>query len=503
MSRSADVPQYDARVLLNSQPVIVSVIDPATHRIQFQNVTGLEKFGELAGASCYEKLAGCATPCSFCRMPEALASQAVVSSEVALPGDKHLLVHWSKAPTTDGRVHVVETIVDVTEHKRTAQALHQSQKLEAVGRLAGGIAHDFNNLMMVVMGHAHRLLHQFAGHPAKTELDMISQAGARAAALTKKLLTFSRRQVFEPKELSVTQTIREMEDILQRLIGEQIQIVTVLHPHTGHAMVDPVQLEQVIMNLVLNARDAMPDGGLLNIETDNVELDETFVKAHPGSSIGPHVKIMVQDAGCGMDQETLVRIFEPFFTTKAPDKGTGLGLATVYGIIKQSRGYIDVVSAPGRGSRFTVYFPRVGQPATASETSFAKPPVAAGSQETILIVEDEQSIRRLMQTVLRDQGYQVLIAADGIEALQVLQTLKGTCPLVITDVIMPRMKSSVFVDSVKAMNPATHVLYMSGYAGDTLQANGVRDDMPFLQKPFLPSTLVEKVQDLLGAHPRS
>lgn len=502
MSRSTNVPQYDAQVLLNSQPVIVSVIDPATHHIQFQNATGLKKFGDLAGSSCYEKIAGCPAPCTFCRMPEALASDTVVSSEVALPGDKFLLVHWSKAPTTDGRTHVVETIVDVTEHKRTAQALHQAQKMEAVGRLAGGIAHDFNNLMMVVMGHAHRLLQQFAGHPAKPELEMISQAGSRAAALTKKLLTFSRRQVFEPKEISVTQTIRDMEEILQRLIGEQIQIVTVLHPHTGHAMVDPVQLEQVIMNLVLNARDAMPDGGLLNIETDNVDLDDTFVKAHPGSAAGPHVKIMVQDAGCGMDQETLAHIFEPFFTTKPPGKGTGLGLATVYGIVKQSRGYIDVVSEPGRGSRFTVYFPRVGQPVAAPEVPPAKPRVSAGSQETILIVEDEESIRRLMQTILQDQGYQVLAASDGIEALQLLQTLKGKCPLVITDVIMPRMKSTAFADSVKAMHPATQVLYMSGYAGETLQANGVSDDMPFLQKPFLPTTLVEKVRELLETHAR-
>jgi two-component system, cell cycle sensor histidine kinase and response regulator CckA len=367
-SRSTDLPQYDARALLNSQPVIVSVIDPATHRIQFQNETGIKKFGNLSGLSCYEKIAGCAAPCEFCRMPEALLSDEVISNEIPLPGDKFLLIHWSKASTLDGTQHVIETIADVTEQKRTAQALHQAQKMEAVGRLAGGIAHDFNNLMMVVMGHAQRLLQQLAGHPARAELDMISQAGMRAAALTKKLLTFSRRQVFEPKELSVTQTIRDMEDILQRLIGEQVQVVTVLHARTGHVMADPVQLEQVIMNLVLNARDAMPDGGLLNIETDNVELDESFTKTHPGSAAGPYVKIMVQDGGCGMDAETLAHIFEPFFTTKGPGKGTGLGLATVYGIVKQSRGYIDVVSQPGRGSRFTVYLPRVGQPIASPET---------------------------------------------------------------------------------------------------------------------------------------
>ena len=250
-SSSRSVPQYDAQVLLNSQPVMVTVIDPSTHRVQFQNDTGLRKLGDISGFSCYEKIAGCPSPCDFCRMPEALVSSEVVSNEVALPGDKFLLVHWSKAPTMGGQLHVIETIVDITEHKRTAAALHQSQKMEAVGRLAGGIAHDFNNLMMVVMGHAQRLLQQFATHPARPELEMISQAGTRAAALTRKLLTFSRRQVFEPKELSVTHIIQEMEDILQRLIGEHIQVVTVLHPRTGHAMADPVQLEQVIMNLRL------------------------------------------------------------------------------------------------------------------------------------------------------------------------------------------------------------------------------------------------------------
>ncbi len=490
------VPQYDAQTLLNSQPVIVSVIDPADHRVQFQNNAGLAQLGNIAGFACFEKIAGNPSPCDFCRMPEALTSNAVVSSEVPLPGDKHLLVHWSRASTADGQTHVIETIVDITEHKRTAQALHQSQKMEAVGRLAGGIAHDFNNLMMIVMGHAQRLLQQFASHPARPELEMISQAGMRAAALTKKLLTFSRRQVFEPKELSVAHILREMEDILQRLIGEQIQTVTVLHPRTGHVMVDPVQLEQVIMNLVLNAKDAMPEGGLLNIETDNAELDETFVKSHPGSTAGPYVKIMVQDAGCGMNADTLLHIFEPFFTTKEPGKGTGLGLATVYGIVKQSRGYIDVQSEPGRGSRFTVYLPRVAEAAAPSAADQVET-TCAPQPDTILVVEDDDSIRKLIATILEDHGYRVLAAADGQEALQCLQRLKGTCRLIIADVIMPRMTNADLVAGAKALQPTAQILYISGYAGDTLQANGLEEDMPFLQKPFLPTILIEKVKDLL------
>ena len=415
-----------------------------------------------------------------------------------MPGNQFLLVHWAKAPTTDGRTHVVETITDITEYKRTAQALQQSQKMEAVGRLAGGIAHDFNNLMMVVIGHAHRLMQQLAAHPAKREIDLISQAGMRAAALTKKLLTFSRRQVFEPKELDINASIRDMEDLLQRMIGEHVQMVVVLHPDAGHAMMDPVQLEQILMNLAVNARDAMPDGGLLNIETDCVEIDDAFVRLHPGSRAGSFVKILVQDAGCGMNADTLSHIFEPFFTTKGPDKGTGLGLATVYGILKQSQGYIDVTSQPGKGSRFTVYLPRVGQPgATAPVSRTVMAPVTA--KETILLVEDDDSIRTLMAAVLQDQGYHVLTAGDGIQALQQLQLHKGPCHLLVTDVIMPRMKSTVLVEGVKVMQPAARILYMSGYAGETLEANGIHGDTPFLQKPFLPNALVEKVRELLKA----
>ncbi len=493
---SATTPCYDAQTLLDSQPLIVSVIDPKTHQVQLQNDRGRRTFGDPSGAICFEKIAGGSAPCRFCRMSEALETDRVVAEEVALPGDKHWLFHWKKAVTVDGRTHIIETIADITDHKRTEQALRQSQKMEAVGRLAGGIAHDFNNLMMVVIGHAHRLLQQLGAHPAKQELDRISQAGMRAAALTRKLLTFSRRQVYEPKELPINQTIRDMQDILRQLIGEQIQTVVVLHPQTGHALVDPVQLEQIVMNLVLNARDAMPDGGLLNIETDNVDLDEDFCRRHPGSTPGCYVKIVVQDAGCGMSRETLAHIFEPFFTTKGPEKGTGLGLATVYGIVKQSRGYIEVTSDLGRGSRFTVYLPRVG-PAVLETPPPQKEPVQTVARGTILVVEDEDSIRKLVATILQDFGYRVVTAGDGVEALQNLQTLKGRCDLVVTDVIMPRMKSSVFVQGIKAMQPEAKVLYMSGYAGETLQANGVGDDVPFLQKPFLPNTLLEKIGELL------
>ncbi len=495
-SRPVPDPQYDPQTLLNSQPAIISVIDPATHLVQFQNHTGRRQFGDISGATCYGKIRNESSPCRFCRMPEALMQEGVVSQEVALPDNKFLLVHWSKAATMDGRVHVIETITDITEHKRAELSLRQSQKMEALGRLAGGIAHDFNNLLMVVIGHAQRVMQQLAGHPCRQEIELIAQAGFRAAALTKKLLTFSRRDVLEQRELSPNALIREMEDILRRLIGEQIQTVIVLHPDAGHVLGDQVQIEQVLLNLAINARDAMPEGGILTIETGNVELDDSYVRAHPGAAAGPYVKIVVEDSGCGIDAETLPHIFEPFFSTKAPGKGTGLGLATVYGIVKQSRGYIDVSSRPNHGTRFTVMLPRVTKQGTEVEST----PVSKSqpvSRASILLVEDDEGIRRLMAAILRDQGYEVLAAADGVEALQMLQLRKSGCDLLITDVILPRMKVAVLVEGARAMVPQLKVMFISGYSADMLHSQGLDAMAAYLQKPFLPQALIDKVTELL------
>lgn len=500
MSSSASLPQYDPQTLLNSQPVIVSVIDPATHTVQFQNETGLKKFGDISNASCYEKIAGCTAPCNFCRMLESVETGTVVSSEVPLPNNQYILVHWSKAVTADGRVHVIETITDITEHKRTEHSLLQAQKMEALGRLAGGIAHDFNNLLMVIMGHAHRLAQQFATHPCRRDLDLIAQAGSRAAALTKKLLTFSRRQVLEQRELHPNTLIRDLEDILRRLIGEQIQTVVVLDPQVGHVLGDPVQLEQVVINLALNARDAMPEGGILTIETGNVNLDEDYVRLHPGSNPGPHVRISVEDTGCGISPESLAHIFEPFYSTKEVGKGTGLGLATVYGIVKQSRGYVEVYSQPSRGSRFTALLPRIVTQGKAIE---APPPVEPQRvcRGTVLVVEDDEGIRTLIGKILTEDGYSVIEASDGVEALKTLQTFKGRCDLIVADVIMPRMTGAALIQAVQVLVPDTKVLFVSGYASDTLAANGVGDESAFLQKPFLPTTLMEKVAELLSVSP--
>jgi two-component system, cell cycle sensor histidine kinase and response regulator CckA len=500
MGSSGSLPQYDPQELLNSQPVIVSVIDPATYTVLFQNETGLKKFGDISTATCYEKIAGCAAPCTFCRMPESLETGMVVSSEVPLPNDQYLLVHWSKAVTADGLVHMIETITDITKHKRTEHSLRQAQKMEALGRLAGGIAHDFNNLLMVIMGHAHRLAQQFATHPCRHDLELIAQAGSRAAALTRKLLTFSRRQVLEQRELHPNTLIRDLEDILRRLIGEHIQTVVVLDPRVGRVLGDPVQLEQVVMNLALNARDAMSEGGILTIETGNVDLDEAYVNLHPGSSPGPHVGISVEDTGCGISSEGLEHIFEPFYSTKEAGKGTGLGLATVYGIVKQSRGYVEVSSQPGCGSRFTALFPRI---VTQGEEIEAPPAVEPQrvSRGSVLVVEDDEGIRNLIGKILTEYGYPVIEASDGVEALKILQTFKGRCDLIIADVIMPRMTGAALVEAVQVLAPDIKVLFVSGYANDTLAANGVGDEPAFLQKPFLPTALMEKVAELLSVPP--
>ena len=493
----SNTPSYDPQVLLDSQPVTVNVIDPADHSVQFQNRTSREVFGDMAGSRCHAKIAGKAASCEFCRMPEALARGGVVSEEVDMPDGRRLQIHWAKAPTTDGRIHVIETIVDVTKRKQDEQSLRQSQKMEALGRLAAGIAHDFNNLLMVVIGHAQRVAQQLGSHPCHHEVEMIGQAGSRAAALTKKLLTFSRRQVLEQRDVPLNTLIRDMEDILRRLIGEQIQTVIVLDPKAGHVLGDPVQIEQVLLNLALNARDSMAEGGILTIETGNADLDEAYVRAHPGAVPGPYVKLVVEDTGCGIDAETLAHIFEPFFSTKEFGKGTGLGLATVYGIVKESRGYIDVTSQPGRGSRFTVMWPRV-----LTQTGEAEPVAASravpAACATILLVEDDEGIRRLVSAVLRDQGYEVLAATDGVEALQMLQLRKGGCDLLITDVILPRMKAAVLAQGARTMFPNIKVLYISGYSGDMLVSHGVDAQAAYLQKPFLPQAIIERVAELLS-----
>lgn len=350
---------YDPQSLLNSQPVIVTVIDPSTYHVEFQNQTGLAKFGDIGGQPCHAVIGGSATPCHFCRMGDTVRTGELTSNEVPLPNGQTILVHWAKTVTETGEAHVIETITDITDQKKIEEQLRQAQKMEAVGRMASGIAHDFNNLLMVINGFTARLIAKHGADPQLSHLQVIGDAGARAAALTKKLLAFSRQQPLQLAVVDVNHVIEGLHTLITKSLGEHIRLTHSLDPQLGKISIDPVQLEQVILNLVINARDAMPQGGELTIRTGNTEMDEDFVAQHPGSRVGRYVSCTIADTGCGMNDDTQRHIFDPFFTTKGLGDGTGLGLTTVYGIMKQHQGYITVRSAVGEGAQFKLYFPRV------------------------------------------------------------------------------------------------------------------------------------------------
>jgi len=394
------------------------------------------------------------------------------------------------------------------ERTRTEQELQaaqsqllQAQKMEAVGRLAGGVAHDFNNLLTIISGSCHFLLSSLGqAGPLRKEVEEIKQASTRAANLTSQLLAFSRRQVVTLQELNLNEAVRNMEGLLQRLIGEDINLVTSLGTKLGVVQVDPGQVEQIVMNLAVNARDAMPAGGRLTIETANVELDETFARQHAMARPGPYVMLAVSDSGRGMDKEAQAHIFEPFFTTKDPGKGTGLGLAMVYGSVKQNGGFIFVYSELGRGTTFKVYLPRV--PEQVDETNVLAPaPVALPrGTETVLVVEDEPGVRAVILRTLREQGYTVLEARHGLEALHLGTRPMETIHLLLTDVVMPQVSGREVAENLTRLHPELRVLYMSGYTDDAVVRHGILTaEARFLQKPFTPYTLAAKVREVLDA----
>jgi PAS domain S-box-containing protein len=405
---------------------------------------------------------------------------------------------------------VVVNCRDITDRKQVEEALcqseeqlRQSQKMEAVGTLASGVAHDFNNLLTVIMGYSNLALnHLRDGDPLRADIGQIWKAGERAASLTRQLLAFSRKQVLQPRVLDINAVVADMDKMLRRLIGEDIDLVTVLSPAVGRVKTDPGQMEQVIMNLAVNARDAMPTGGKLTIETVNLDWEEDHAYRRVGIPSGRYVMLAVSDAGCGMDAETRSHIFEPFFTTKERGKGTGLGLSTVYGIVKQSGGYIEVDSEPGRGTTFKIYLPRF------EEADASLKPGALRSQpsrglETVLLVEDDELVRALVRQVLHMNGYIVLEASSGSEALRICEQHTGPIPLMVTDVVMPHMSGCELAQRVIPLRPEMRVLYMSGYTGNAVAQHGVLDPgIAFLQKPIASDDLVHKVRELLDA-PRS
>jgi signal transduction histidine kinase/ActR/RegA family two-component response regulator len=389
--------------------------------------------------------------------------------------------------------------------RSTERQLIQSQKLEAVGRLAGGISHDFNNLLTVILGYSDIMLRQLGQeHPLRRNLDEIIRASERAAALTRQLLAFSRKQVMQPKVFAVNNVISELEKMLRRMIGEDIELRVNLQPDLGNIKADPVQLEQVIMNLVVNARDAMPKGGKLTIETSNTYLDQEYATEHMSVERGNYVMLAISDTGCGMNKETRQQIFEPFFTTKAQGKGTGLGLSTVYGIVKQSGGNIWVYSEEGRGTTFKIYFPQVMEDAEEYRRAKTKLEAPRGS-ETILLVEDADWVRKLARQVLERAGYRVVEADSAAEAIRLIETNRnGTkIDLVLTDVIMPGMSGNDMSKQLLATRPDLPVLYMSGYTDDAIVQHGMLEPgINFIQKPFSPDALALKVREVLDAKPQ-
>jgi two-component system cell cycle sensor histidine kinase/response regulator CckA len=391
-------------------------------------------------------------------------------------------------------------ISDVTERKKLEHDLRQSQKMEAVGRLAGGIAHDFNNLLTVITGRSELLLERLGpDEPLRRDIELFQKTADRAAGLTRQLLAFSRRQVLQPRVLDLNGVVTGLSAILRRLIGEDIDLVTELTPELGSVRADPGQIEQVIVNLVLNARDAMPSGGRLTIETANVDVDAASPEA-PGVGAGAYATVAVSDTGVGMDPETRQHIFEPFFTTKPPGQGTGLGLATVYGIVEQSEGTISVVSEPGQGTTVRIYLPRVNEAIEAAPIVSA-PPEPPQRGETVLLVEDEDAVRDLVVEILLGERYTVLPASDPGAALMIAERHRGPIHLLLTDVVMPQMSGRRLAEEITAVRPETKVIYISGYTDDAIvpQAAAATPAIAFLAKPFTPEGLASKIRDVLDA----
>jgi PAS domain S-box-containing protein len=397
----------------------------------------------------------------------------------------------------------IAIVADITDQRRLELQLTQAQKMEAIGRLAGGVAHDFNNVITVVSGYGHMLLDGLKDNPDLQEAaEEVLKASDRAAALANQLLTFSRRQVIQPKVLNLSALARDMQRMLERLIGEDIDLQVVARPEVGLVRADLGQIEQVLMNLVVNARDAMPQGGRLTVETDNATLDENYSRTHPGVAAGDYAMLAVSDTGTGMNPEVRSHIFEPFFTTKERGKGTGLGLSIVYGIVKQHGGDIWVYSEPGKGTTFKIYLPQTASGAASADVDSASPPVCGS--ETVLLVEDEAGVRKLVRGILEQHGYSVLEAESGQQALDLEAGHEGPIDLLLTDVVMPEMSGRAVAEALTLARPEMKVLYLSGYTDHVVVDRGVlAAGARFLQKPFSPEALTRKIREVLDDQSRA
>jgi two-component system, cell cycle sensor histidine kinase and response regulator CckA len=494
------------RLISENAMDMIAVVDPDGRRLYnspaYARILGFTD-DELAGTSFYDHV-----------HPDDIytAQQAVKQATATNPGGtvqyrmRHKDGTWhtieSGASAILNQQGKVEKFVvvnrDVSEQRQLEEKFRQAQKMEAVGRLSGGVAHDFNNLLGVIIGYAEFLQESLdPENSLRSSVDEILKAGKRAASLTRQLLAFSRQQVLDPKVLDLNVVVLDMDKMLRRLIGEDIELSTVLGPDLGRLKADQSQLEQVLLNLVVNARDAMPQGGKLLIDTQNMVMDEAFVRRYPYPvQPGPYVCLTVTDSGVGMDAETKARAFEPFFTTKEKGKGTGLGLSTVYGVVKQSGGYIDIYSTPGAGTTFKIYLPRVDDAITTDApvggaTSFS-------GNETILLAEDESSLRTLTRNTLELCGYKVLEAKDGLEAIEVSERFKGPIDLLLTDMVMPGMGGRQLAEELTRRRPEIRLAYMSGYTGQAVGSQGPVDPgSVFLLKPFTRELLTRKIREAL------
>ncbi len=392
---------------------------------------------------------------------------------------------------------ILISIQDGSVRAQMEDQLRQAQKMEALGMLSGGIAHDFNNLLTIISGYSQMLIAspQMTAERDVTAVEQILKASERAADLTRQLLAFSRRQTAQPKVLEINRIVDQTATMLTRLIGEDVELRIERGPDAGRIHADAGQIQQVLMNLAINSRDAMPQGGVLRIRTQNAQLGNDYVVTHIGAKPGSYVMVEVSDTGTGIDEATRARVFEPFFTTKPAGKGTGLGLSTVYGLVRQCGGSIDLSSQVGRGTTFRIYLPRVQDEATAELEAPAEP---RGGHETILLVEDEEGVRRMVHVALERRGYKVLVAGSGIEGLRTAREHAGHIDLLISDMIMPQMNGREFAAQLLKERPGTRVLYISGYAGEALESAGaLANEAPFLQKPFAPVVLTTKVREIL------
>jgi PAS domain S-box-containing protein len=500
--------QTDLRALIETLPVGI-VFSNETGQITDVNTATLRMFGytreELVGQP-IEKLLPERTRSQhqeqrreYAKQPHVRPGGIGMELVACRKNGSEFPVEVSLGPMSTGRgLAVASTIVDISERKKIERQLRLAQRMEAIGQLAGGIAHDFNNLLAVIIGCADIVSDSLvAANPIADKVAMIKNAGNSAADLVRQLLAFSRQQMLQPRVLDLKEILGRTQETLNRLIGEDIQLKVSVEESLGHIKADPGQVEQVLLNLAANARDAMPKGGHLAISACNVDLDDVYKLRHEPVIPGKYVRLMVEDTGCGMDSQTQLRIFDPFFTTKELGKGTGLGLATVYGIVKQTGGYIWVYSEVNQGTSFKIYLPRIDGVSRAAGENLTELPVVRGT-ETILFAEDSESLREMAAEYLQSIGYTVLTAASGDEALLRANEFTGTIHLLLTDVIMPELNGPELAKQVALLRPEIKVMFTSGYASETLANRGSLDPaVAFVQKPYRPKALARRIREML------